>query len=236
MDKTLLYIGGAVALVGGYILYENSQTPAAAAAATPATAAPGTAPASLASLAVPGAPAAPASYNDQYYKTYQYPAILAAYPQVGNPNYVLTPTDAQNYLNNYLELQQWVPTVVGSGKKYSNAQAALQWHWKTYGVPYQYSFIPFTPPKNANYVPAPAVAKSSGSSSTFDDILKGVGTAVTVVASLAGPGDGLNDTQLVLLLNGGGVLKNILPLYANDDRQHVMAIEQAFDSVINGYF
>lgn len=186
-----------------------------------------------------GAPAPPTTWNSDYYKTYQYPAILAMYPEVGNPNHVLTANEAQNYYNNYVELQQWWQAE--ANKQFPNILAAMQYHWNHFGVAQGYSFMPFVPVKTVGEPPGTFTtpttnSSSSGGSSTFSDILKGVGTAASIVAMFLGTNDGkLNDLDLTLLFNGAAVIKDILPMYRVDDPQLSYAIGIRLDQVLQDY-
>ena len=181
------------------------------------------------SVATAGAPPAPTSYNQAYYLQYQYPAMVAQDPNITNPNYTLTQAQANQYLQNYLELQQWITTVVP--KPFATQLAALQYHWKTYGVALKYTYLPLIPPKNANWTPPPANANSSGSSSTFSTIL---GAATSIIA-LLGDKQRLNDADLELLFNGCAVAKNIVPLYMKADPRMSVLINQKMDEVLTDY-
>jgi hypothetical protein len=225
MNKDILYIGGA-AVLGYVLLSKTTATPAATAAATTGS-----------SLAVTGAPAAPAVYDPNYYLTYQYPAMLAANPNIGNPNYQLTSADAAQYLANYLELQQWLPTVVPSSR-FSSQLQALQWHWTTWGVPSKWTFLPLVPPKRDAYVAAPVnsnavpVAGSSAkvtvnptaaAASSGGNWVSAALPVVTTLIGLLGPGDNqLNNDDVAVLFNGGGVIKEMLPLFYNDSRSFLI--------------
>jgi hypothetical protein len=212
-NNTLIYVGGAAVL--GYVLIKNS------AVSSPSTA--GT---------VQGAPPAPATYNQAYYLAYQYPALIAANPNLLNPNYQLSATDAGNYLANYTDIQQWANTVVP--KPFGTLQQALQYHWTTYGVPDKRSFVPFAPPDNANWVPPPAQPKSSGSSSTFSSIL---GTVASVGIAVLGVTDNtrLNDADLQLLYTGGGVAKDIAAMYHNVNPDLSWAVYAKINEILTNY-
>lgn len=216
-DNTLLWVGGgAVVLIGGYYLINKNNAVTALPGAT--------------NTAIPGAPTPPLTYNDAYYKTYQYPALVKANPNLINSNYQLTATDAANYLNNYLELQQWLPTVL---KNFNNSQQqALQYHWSHYGVPQQYSFIPFVPPKNANWIPPPPNPNSSGSSG----VLSTVGTVASIAAMFLGPNDQvLNDGEVELIVTMSPVTNDILKFYLKSDKPLVDSIQQKLNELIVEY-
>jgi hypothetical protein len=197
-EKLLIY--GGIAAVGLYFFMQPTTT-----VAVPATA---TAPAST-------IPAPPASYNQAYYLTYQYPAMVAANPNITNPNYQMTAAEAQQYYNNYTQIQQWSATVIP--KPFPTLQAACQYHWKTYGVAQQMSFMPFTPPDIQGWTPPPANANTSGSSSVLSTALKVAATAAPYAAILLGvgapPQNQLNDADVEILINGGGIALDILPYY-----------------------
>lgn len=216
-NNTMLYLGGAGVLA--YLLLK----PKTATVVTPGGA-----------ITVPGAPAPPASYSDAYYLAYQYPAMVAANPNITNPNYTLTASEANQYMQNYLELQQWLPTVVPHS--FPNNQAALQFHWKTYGVAQKYTFLPLIPPKNANWVHPPTTASSSGGGFPWSTVLT---TAATVAIAIIGPGPQqirrLNDAEIDLIINGSAIAKHIVPLYAQADHKLAVAIDNKINELITDY-
>lgn len=243
-NNTPLIIGGGIAALGALYFLSRSS------AATPAA---GT----NFSSTIPGAPAPPLVYNDSYYKTYQYPALVAANPNLLNPNYQLTAQDATNYYNNYLELQQWWNGE--ANKQFPSLQAALQWHWKNAGVPLQYSFVPFTPPKNVNWTPPPPKPKSTGSG-VFSTILKAVtiaaggvvtvatgGAAAPLVAAgesavltaesaIHGIDDGLlNDADIELITTMAPITEKIIEFYRKSDPTLVNSISIGLTNLVSTY-
>jgi hypothetical protein len=219
-NNTLLLVGGGAVVLGGLYLYSKNKTPSL----VPGTNTPGT---------TSNIPPAPASYDDQYYKTYQYPALIKANPNLLNSNYQLTPTDANNYLNNYLEIQQWLPTVVGSGKSFSTNQQALQYHWTHYGVAQQYSFVPFYPPKNAQWTHPPVNPSSSGSGG---GVLSTIETVAGVAAMFLGPNDrDLSNEEVEILVTMAPVTNDIIKFYLKSDRQLVGLIDRKLNDLVSQY-
>lgn len=229
--NTPLLVGGAA--LGLYLLLGRNSSSTSPLTALTKTLLPGGTSGNGASPVVPNAPAlTPLAWNEAYYNSYQYPQLVANNPNLQNPNYQLTDADASNYLNNYLELQQWVQNA-DVKKKFGNNKAALQWHWTTYGVPYHYSFVPFTPPKNVQWTPPPVNKNSSGNSSMFTTILGDVATVA--VAALAGDEPLLNDAEINLVLTSAAVTKKILPFYLFGNQKLVSSISQKLDSIISAY-
>lgn len=185
-----------------------------------------------------GAPNFPTSYNQQYYLSYIYPNMVAANPNVTNPNYSLTPNDAAQYLSNYADLDQWaaLPSTLNSKQiaGYGGGTlGAARFHWANNGVPEKRTFLWLYPPDQTNYV-APAGKASSGS--TFTTILKDVTSVAGAAIALAGPNDpGLNNTELELIVTGGAVVKNMLPLFANADNNLVTLIDNRLDQILTFY-
>jgi hypothetical protein len=161
--------------------------------------------------------------------------MVNANPNIVNPNYQLSPAEAQQYKMNYLELQQWLPSVM---KQFNNSElAALQYHWTHYGVSLKYSFMPFTPPKNANWVHPPPAPNSSGSGSTFSSIL---GTVASVAVALLGTNDQageqrLNDMDIELLFNGCAIAKHIIGFYQVADPKLTARIDEKMNEVLAQY-
>lgn len=157
------------------------------------------------------APAPPASFNAAYYNSYQYPAMVRANPEIQNSNHTLSQSEAAQYKQNYLELQQWLPTVVPSSRFPGGELEALNWHWHNYGVAQKYSFMPFSPPKWDNYIPAPTNSNSSGGGSWLTDAFH----IATGIIALLGTDERLNDKEVELLVTGSYIPLNILPFYDN---------------------
>lgn len=180
---------------------------------------------------LPGAPPIPATWNLSYYLTYEYPAMLAANPNIGNPNYQLTQAEANQYFNNYLELQQWEVTVVP--KPFANLLIAMQYHWHTYGVAQQYSFTPFLPTKNVNWTPPPVNKNASGSSTQ-----SWIGTALsiaTTVAAILSPPPVLNHAEAEVLINGSAIGLNILPMFYEATNGYASAAMGKMEDLLTQY-
>jgi hypothetical protein len=268
-DDTLLIVG-AVAVVG-YFYLKGQGNPVVApvtslinstlAPITSLITAPVTSPVAIVSATpvIPNAPQlVPLTWNAAYYQQYQYPALVALNPQIQNSSYQLTSTDAVNYLNNYLELHEWLATGVVDGKRFKTQQQALQWHWTTYGVPYQYSFVPFVPPKNVNWVPPPPNPKAS--TSVFGTILRittvvagatleiaSAGTLTPIVAPATGaalavegtihgvPNDALNAEEIDIIVMSAAIIKKILPFYLISQSTRVNSIANKIDFLLTTY-
>lgn len=219
-----LLIGGLG--VGGYMLLSGKiSTPSVTTAITST------------SPTVPGAPAVPATFNKSYYLAYQYPAMLAANPNVGNPNYTLTQAEASQYLANYLDLQQFFQNNAPgfNGVPKSDVLASLQYHWKVFGVPEQRTFLPLMPQSNVPYVYPPVPAKpvsSGGFLSVLGDIAK---IAAPVVAILGIDDRRLNAQEVEVLVSGSAIIKNILPFYLNSDKQLVTLIDNKVNELLTQY-
>ena len=114
--------------------------------------------------------------NGSFYTCSNYAQLAAADPNLLNPNYQLTPDQAQQYYNNYTDLQQWIsqPSVLA---QLHTVQNAMQYHWTKYGVATKRIYYPFNIPSTAAYIAPPPAAKSSGSG-ILGTILK----AATIVA------------------------------------------------------
>lgn len=154
-----------------------------------------------------GAPPVPSTYNQAYYDQYEYPAMVAANPNIQNPNYQMTYAEAMQYKANYLEIQDWLPSV--DKHDFPTDQSALQYHWHTFGVAQRYSFMPFIPPKNAHWVAPPANSNSSGGSSW-------VGTALSIAGTIIGffgTDEKLNDKEVEVVLTGAAVASRVLPFF-----------------------
>ncbi len=221
-DHTLLYAGGgAVVLLGGLYLYNKSKQPVV----VPGTTAPATGSGTI--------PAPPVTYNETYYKTYQYPALVKANPELLNPNHQLTSTEANDYLNNYLELQQWAPSVIGKQPNINSMQQAMQYHWTHYGVAQQYSYVPFTPPKNAQWVQAPPNPNSSGSGG---GVLSTLGTVASIAAMFIGVDDRiLSDEEIEILITMAPVTRDVIKFYLNTDKTIVHSIDKRLSELVGAY-
>lgn len=237
MDKTLLYAGGAVA---AYLLFIKPKT----------TTVPGT-------VLVPGSslPVSSSSLiainsgvkggDGSFYKVSNYSQLVALNPNLSNPNYQLTPAESSQYLSNYLNLQQGLPGWVGqtyNGVRINSLAQAVQRHWTVYGVANQMVFVPMQPPSNANFVPAQPNVNSSGGggSSWVGSALSTVGSvavaALPYLMAIAGPNEPvLNDAECQILFTGSAILKDILPYYAQMNRQAVSIIQTGLDDLLTQY-
>lgn len=154
-----LWIGGAI--VALYLLNQSS------AAAEPVTAAPASSGGSMpvsnlpagqtnSNTQVPVASAVPTNYGvnggkgidpttgnpSDYDFASNYTALIAANPNLLNPNYQLAPAEIAQYLANYLDLR-------GGGLTPSTAQQ----HWTNYGVSQERIFIPLVPVSSEAWQP-----------------------------------------------------------------------------------
>lgn len=189
MDKNLLYIGSGLALV--YFLTSSKTAATALPAGTAAT--------------VPSGVAA-ANYT-------AYPND----PNLLNPNYQLTPTQLQNYYNNYLELRQAMPDWLKENPAYGgDLNKALQDHWRQYGCSFHWTFYPLTVPDKTVYVPPPSPPDSGGS--WLSSALKIAGS---VVALVAGPNTNKDNIppltmgDMSILQNGSIVAMDIVPMFVD---------------------
>lgn len=259
----LLIVGGAAAV---YLLMNSSSTASAAAAASnPVTAA-------LANL-IPGAAtttAAPAMIginsgirggNGSFFTCSNYQALAAADPNLLNPKYQLNLAQANQYMSNYYDLQQWYALQLQSAANntFKTIITAMQYHWTTYGCAEQRIFYPLQPPSTQNFIPAPVVPKSSGSG-VLGTILKvstivaggvitvatggaaaplvaaGESAALTAESAIKGTSDTvLNNQELQILFQGAAVLYEILPLYEKNDPVLVSAIKLQLDTLLKQY-
>ena len=262
----LLIIGGAAAAY--LLLNSGSQTAPGGVSVNPITNA-------LANL-LPGSTTAtqqiPTNYGinsgvrgaDGVLQVSNYPQLIAANPNLGNPNYIMSASENGQYLANYLDLQQGLPAWIGhkaiDGSTPANLSQAAQVHWKSYGCAEKRIFLPMQPPSNVPFVPAPAVAKSSGTG-ILGTVLKavtivaggvltvvsagtaapliaaGTSAALTVESAIHGISDTevLNNTELQLLFQGAAILYDILPLYEKNDPLLVTAIKQQLDTLLKQY-
>ena len=220
-----LLLGGAAAAFLLPQVIKNTTASAAASAAYP--------------YLVTGAPALPSSYSQAYYLSYIYPAMVKANPNVTNPSYTLTSGDAAQYMANYQDVSTWanLSSTINSKQAGGTVLGALQYHWHTYGVPQQRTFLWLNPPDTAAYVPAQSNPNSSGSSSTFSDILSTAGTVASYAIALAGPQNqgSLNDLDIETIVTASAVIKNILPFYKNSNNSFVVSFDNELDQILTRY-
>lgn len=217
MDKNLLYLGGFGVLAALYISKQNNTGGSGLFAnqihpVTPV---------------LQGAPPTPTSWDQNYYLTYQYPAILQMYPNVGNPNYKMSDSEAAQYISNYLDLQQvWADQNNFKGG-WDNAHTLPDFarsHFKKYGIPEKRTFTPLVPSRSIAYVAPPKTENGGFFTSIGNFISKGANVVTSVipyVAAFAGTNDQitLSPTDKEILLNGGGIMINIFDLYGQVNQQ-----------------
>jgi hypothetical protein len=196
----------------------------------------------------------PDSFSQSYYINEIYPAMYAVNSNVKNPAYTLTQAEASQYETNYTDLQGWLRSFK-SGTPYQH----LVYHWHTYGVPDQRTFLPLPWANPAQWVPPPPNTKSSGG--IFSDILKAVtviGGGVAIVASggalapVVGPATSLaltaegqihgvnsavapNDAELEILFTGGAIWAQIAPFYNQADQARVKAVNNQLYYLLNRF-
>lgn len=274
-DNTLLLVGAAGA---AYFLFIKPQmTAAAQQAAIPAS--PGT---PYSGTPVPGsnttnviAPTTnypyltadaplplPAGFNQTYYLQYVYPAMLQMNGNVGSHDYVFTSDEANQYLANYVDIQEWIKSLPTNKTPLQH----LVYHWQTYAVPEQRTFLPLWSANPSQWVPPPP-AKHSG---IFKDILMGVTAVAGVVITAAGTvvtlgtttvplgaltaaaltaesqikgvqqvgfngDDSLSDEECQILFTGSAVLIDILPFYNQANNKVVKQINNKLHLLLNQY-
>lgn len=181
-------------------------------------------------------PAAPAVFDETYYLTYQYPAMLAANPNIGNPNYQMTLDEANQYYNNYLGIRQWIATQGIVPKPFQDLQTAVQYHWSNYGVANKCSFLPFTPTNN---VPYNVPVKNNNTTGSGGSAQSWVGTAASVaavVASFLGIDDGnLNATEAEILINGCAIVTDALPMFYGAPGGLALRIDTKMNDLLKQY-
>jgi hypothetical protein len=261
----VLLLGAAAA---AYLLFSNSGT----ATAATATAASNPVSDALSSLlpATTTTTAVPTTYGVNSgvrggvggaYIISNYAQLLAANPNLGNPNYQMTAAEYTQYYNNYLDLEQWAASMPKNNKDQviNGIGAQMQYHWTNYGCAEKRIFLPIEPPSNIAYVPPPVAPKSSGGG-LLSTVLKaativagaaievgtagaatplvaaGTSAALTVESAIKGTNDNLlNDAELQLLFQGSAVLYDILPLYQNNDPVLTTAIKTKMDALLKQY-
>ena len=232
-QNTLLYIGGAGLLAYLYLTKSpNNSAPgifSSALPGVPQTVTPTTA----------GAPPTPTTFDKNYYLTYQYPAILAANPNVGNPNYRLTDAEANQYLANYLDLQQaWADPGNHNNPGWDRANTAQDFarsHWRQWAIPDKRTFTLLVPSSTTNYND-PHTASNSGFFTSIGNFIKNNSGAIIQyapkVAALAGVNDTptLNPRDRDTILNGSGI---VLSIYEAYNAINPYKSDQAIQSVYN---
>jgi len=164
-NNSLLILAGVG--VGAYFLLNGSSASAAVPSVAASSLAPGTpAPLIGQNLGFVGG-------NNNFVANYS--QLLAADPNLANPNYQLNPLQAQQYLNNYQDLQTGLPTWI-DGKTIKTLAQAIQQHWTKFGAAEKRIYYPLQPASTVPYVPPPPHPKSTGGS-----IWKSIAIAATVL-------------------------------------------------------
>jgi len=230
-DQILLYGGGALA---AYFLFLKPGTTTSLTPGTTSTSVPG----STTATGLIGINSGITDSTGSFYTVSNYNQLLAANPNLGNPNYQMTSAELNQYLANYLDLRQGLPTWIGkkspSGQTISTMQQAEQVHWQYHGCAEKRIFLPLQPTSNGNYVPPPVNTASSGSSGGSSWVSSALGIATTVIG-LLGPDEQLNDADCQALFTMSAIIKDILPLYAESDPILTRAIETRMNALLTQY-
>lgn len=264
-NNTLLYVGLGV---GAYLLLSGSSNPLSSLLSTVTT--PGAAPAAgtaATATSIPGvvvlggtyvlsgAPAPPLSYptglwgtvKNGYYTQYEYPAHVAVNPNISVSAYQMTDAEANQYLNNYLDIKQWANTPGIKDNKdhtFTSPLAAARWHWNTYQPGEQRTFLPMMPTFTGTFVAVEqatgvGVNPSTSGSSTINTIatigLDALKIAGGVIAILGPNDEKLTPNDVYLLATSGAVIKQILPYYYKNNAKLAMSIDAKFDGLIKQY-
>lgn len=226
----IVYIGGAAAV---YFLFLRPATPGAASPL--ASILPGS------TTALIGINSGIKGGNGSYYTVSNYAALIAANPNLANPNYQLSPAENAQYIANYQDLQTGLAIFVAqggvNGVKFNTMQAAAQYHWTNYGPQTQRIFVPMQPPSTAAYVPPPVAPKAASSGNFLSDALSVATKVVPIVAAIAGEYNApqLNDADVELLFTSAAIIKQILPFYAGSDIVQVNRIDTTLDNLLIQY-
>lgn len=189
---------------------------------------------------VPGAPALPPAFDQQYVDQFILPAMIQANPNVGNPNYVLTQTDASNYMANYVQVAQWAnnpATLNQPNNPTRSVLVACQIHWHLYGVPQKMTFLPLPWTDPQQWIPAPSNPKGAGGSNTLGWVAT-LGTIALGVLKILGPNDPepvLDDEGIQIVVCGAAIAKDLLPMFAHCNPEMVDTINNKINSVIAQY-
>lgn len=230
---TLLIVGGVG--VAAYLLLSGKSAPGTSIVSTLQNVASSVLPGSGTTYPylIPGAPGLPAAYNQAYYLTYIRPAMLAANGNINNPGYTLSQTDANNYLANYTDINEWAhsASVLKESQTGGTVLGAAQFHWHNNGVAEQRTFLPLPWNDPTQWVPPPVNNKSSGSGSTLSTIAEVAGIA----AMFVGPEPVLNDTEINLVITSAAIIKKILPFYLEVEPDLVDSVSFKLDNLIAQY-
>jgi len=180
--------------------------------------------------------------NGSFYTVANYAALLAANPNLGNPNYQMTDAEAQQYLANYSDLQTGLPTWIGhpdvGGNTVTSLNQAAREHWKYYGCAEKRIYLPLQPPSTAAFIPPPVnnQAKSGGGSSWIGSAISTVGSiALALLGNQSASVPVLNDGEVNVLVTGAAIVKKILPFYLQVAPDLVHSIENNIDAALSQY-
>lgn len=178
--------------------------------------------------------------NGTYYTVANYSQLAQLVPSLLNPNYVMTPAENAQYVANYLDLQQALPTWIGYKQPNNTIPRtvadAAQVHWTYGGCAQQRIFLPLNPPSNANQIPPPPNPKSSGGGSFLSSALNVATTILPFILGSDGSAKDLNDADLQLLFTGGYVMQELLPMFETAEPGTVKAINNRFTELLTPYF
>lgn len=231
-NNTVLYVGLGVAGLAGIYLLTRPSVPGSS---NPlATLIPGSMPTTY------GVNSGIKGGNGSFYTTSNYQTLLAANPNLGNPNYQMTTAEANQYIANYSDLQQAFPQWIAAGNTYKGIklttnQQCAQAHWNNTGCAEQRIFLPLQPPSTASYIPPPTnpSTKPSGGSNWLGSALQIAGTVAALLGPVQDPQ--LTDAEAQVLVTGSAVIKNILPFYLQVDKNLVDSISNKVDSLVSQY-
>lgn len=174
--------------------------------------------------------------NGSFYTVSNYNQLVAANPNLSNPNYQMSAAENAQYLANYQDLQTGLPTWVGQkmldGQTATSLTMAIQGHWRIYGCAEHRIFVPMQPPSGAAFIPPPANPKSSGGGSSW--VSTALGIATTLVGILGEP-EQLNNADCQMLFTMSAVVKDILPLYDQADPLLTRLIDNRMTTLLNQY-
>jgi hypothetical protein len=175
-------------------------------------------------------------------------------PNLLNPNYRLTPIEIQNYLSNYLDLQQGLQTWIGNSgpghpQTYINIEDAAQSHWQQYGVSENRTFIklqtPSMDPFRGDQNNGGGFWSSIGNAVTSigKDVISVAPAAATAIISnpelLAGVAGNdleyLNGKELETIVTGSVVIKDLLPDIAKINPYYAGVVDTKINGIIT-YF
>lgn len=251
-NNTILIIGAAAAAVfvlpklmgssGSSILPSSTSSTSAQPGAT--TSVPGVVQA-YGTYVLQGAPPPPSQWlagswptiSKPYYLQYEYPAHQKINPNIVNSGYTMTDAEAQQYLNNYADINQWANSTAANGgvHQWGSALNAAKKHWQTFQPAEQRTFLPLVPPFTGVWVPPvsnPNTSTSSSGSSWVSTAL----TIGTTLVGLLGPNDAaFTDADLEIIATGGFVVQQVAECYMNVKPKMASAILAKLDSIIKQY-